>query len=343
MVGSIPLSQRALAWVASQPDGTRAGRERCRAWLRGEHRDAQAAEEHLAHAPVMLGKLATEGWRWVAFDDPALPPTLASLADPPLGLFVRGTLPEGPAAALVGARRASAYGREVAEWFGAELAKAGVTVVSGMARGVDAAAHRGALAAGGPTVAVWGCGPDRVYPPEHRELAEEIAAHGALLTEYPPGSPPLAHHFPERNRIIAGLAQVIVVVEAEVRSGALITARLALDEGREVLAVPGSVFSPLSAGPNGLLRAGAAPALTVADVLEVLGVTAPAASAETAQDGLLAAFPSGEAMTVDALAALTGAPVPAVLEALLRLELDGRVAREPDGRYRRARRAVTSP
>ncbi len=162
----------------------------------------------------------------------------------------------------MGARRATAYGREVAEYLGRELAAAGVAVVSGMARGVDAAAHRGALAGGGRTVAVWGAGPDRVYPPEHAELAEEIAAPGCLLTEYPPGAPPLAHHFPERNRLIAGLAEAVVVVEADERSGALITARLALDEGREVLAVPGSVFSRLSAGPNGLLRAGAAPVLS---------------------------------------------------------------------------------
>ncbi|MGV8039490.1 MAG: DNA-processing protein DprA [Thermoanaerobaculaceae bacterium] len=342
MLASTSLSQRALAWVASQPDGGRPGRERCRAWLRGEEPEAPEAERILPKAPQMLADLTARGWRWLAAGDPELPATMAELSDPPLGLFVRGTLPAGPGVALVGARRASAYGREVAEWFGGELARAGVTVVSGMARGVDAAAHRGALSAGGPTVAVWGCGPDRVYPPEHTGLAEEIASHGALLTEYPPGSPPLAHHFPERNRIIAGLAQVVVVVEAEARSGALITARLALDEGRDVLAVPGSVFSPLSAGPNGLLRAGAAPALTVTDVLDLLGITPQESAREPALEGLLAAFRPGEAMTVDALAAAGRMPVPAVLEALLRLELDGAVAREADGRYRRARRGTTS-
>lgn len=342
MPDPISLSHRALAWVASEPDGGRAARERGRAWLRGEGPASPEVEQLVPQVPEMLARLAARGWRWLAAGNPGFPSALAELSDPPLGVFVRGQLPAGPGVALVGARRASAYGREVAEWFGRELARAGVAVVSGMARGVDAAAHRGALAAGGPTLAVWGCGPDRVYPPEHASLAEEIAAHGALLTEYPLGSPPRSHHFPERNRLIAGLARVVVVVEAEPRSGALITARLALDEGRDVLAVPGSVFSPLSAGPNGLLRAGAAPALTVADVLELLGVAAAATPPEPVHEGLLAAFRPGEAMSVDALAAAGKMPVPAVLEALLRLELDGAVTREADGRYRRNRRGTSS-
>ena len=188
-------------------------------------------------------------------------------------MFVRGTLPDGPAVAMVGARRASAYGREVAEYLGRELAAAGVAVVSGMARGVDAAAHRGALAAGGPTAGGLGCGPRPGLPPGARRRWPRRSPPTALcVTEYPPGCAPLAHHFPERNRIIAGLSEAVVVVEADERSGALITARLALDEGREVMAVPGSVFSRLSAGPNGLLRAGAAPVLTADDVLGVLGL-----------------------------------------------------------------------
>jgi DNA processing protein len=303
---------------------------------------AAAAEAALPRVGTTLAALDRLGWRWWDSREPDFPPRLAALGDPPLGLFVRGTLPVGPAVALVGARKASAYGREVAEWFGLELARAGVNVVSGMARGVDAAAHRGALGAGGPTTAVWGSGPDRIYPPEHDQLAAGIAEHGALLSEYPPGSPPLAHHFPERNRLIAGLAQAIVVVEADVRSGALITARLALDEGRDVLAVPGSVFAPLSAGPNGLLRSGAAPALTVGDILDVIGVEArPAAPDEPAQ-GLLAAFRPGTTLSVDDLAAATGMPVAAVLESLVQLELEGRVAREPDGRFRRQHRPATA-
>ncbi len=277
------------------------------------------------------------GWRFAAAGDPDFPARLAAIVDPPLGLFVRGSLPSGHAVALVGARRASTYGREVAEYLGRELACAGVAVVSGMARGVDSAAHRGALAVGGPTAAVWGAGPDRVYPPEHETLAEEIAAHGCLATEYPPGCAPLAHHFPERNRIIAGLSEAVVVVEADERSGALITARLALEEGREVMAVPGSVFSRLSAGPNGLLRAGAAPALTADDVLAALGLPPrPTAAGGEEESPLLALITPGEAVTVDRLAAESRMPVAQVLEVLVALELGGRVVRQADGRYRRS-------
>jgi len=290
-----------------------------------------------ARVPAVEGEVSRLGWRFVTPSDPSFPPRLAAIADPPLGVFVRGTLPDGHAVALVGARRASAYGREVAEYLGRELAASGVTVVSGMAQGVDASAHRGALAAGGPTAAVWGAGPDRVYPPENGALAEEIAAHGCLVTEYPPGSAPLAHHFPERNRIIAGLSEAVVVVEADERSGALITARLALEEGREVMAVPGSVFSRLSAGPNGLLRAGAAPVLTAGDVLGALGLPLHAAGVDaTEEPPLLAMIRPGEAVTVDRLAVESGLPIAQVLEALLTLELAGRVSRQADGRYFRS-------
>jgi DNA processing protein len=282
----------------------------------------------------VLEQLAATGWRFLAAADRGFPDLLAALADPPLGLFVRGALPDRPTVAVVGARQASAYGREVAEYLGRELAAGGACVVSGMARGVDGAAHRGALAGGGPTVAVWGAGPDRVYPREHAALAGEIAANGALVTEYPPGSPPLAAHFPERNRLIAGLSKVVVVVEADERSGALVTARLALDEGRDVMAVPGSVFSRMSAGPNGLLRAGAAPVLSAADVLGVLGLAAPPRG--DAEPEFLRHLPAGTSATVDELAARSGLPVARLLELLLELELAGWLVREADGRYRRS-------
>ena len=282
----------------------------------------------------VLEQLAATGWRFLPAADPGFPALLGVLADPPLGLFVRGVLPDRPPVALVGARQASAYGREVAEYLGRELAAGGACVVSGMARGVDGAAHRGALAGGGPTVAVWGAGPDRVYPREHAALAEEIAAAGALVTEDPPGSPPLAAHFPERNRLIAGLAKVVVVVEADERSGALVTARLALDEGRDVMAVPGSVFSRMSAGPNGLLRAGAAPVLSAADVLGVLGLAA--LQRGDTEPEFLRHLPAGTSATVDELAAHSGLPVARLLELLLELELAGWLVREADGRYRRS-------
>ncbi|NCO69132.1 MAG: DNA-processing protein DprA, partial [Acidobacteria bacterium] len=185
------------------------------------------------------------------------------------------------------------------------------------------------------TVAVWGAGCDRIYPAEHAQLAEEIAAHGALVTEYPPGTAPVAWHFPERNRIVATLAQVVVVVEADEKSGALITARQALDEGRDVMAVPGSIFSRLSTGPNGLLRSGAAPVVAAADVLQAVGLTAMVAEAR-ADEGLIALIPPGEAVSIDHLAATAGRPIGHVLEELFNLELAGRVRREPDGRIRRA-------
>ena len=334
MHAPIPPARFALACLLTDRDGGAAARRRARAALADAERDDWEFAASIGAAAALEAELATSGWRWIAADEAAFPPGLTVISDPPLGVFVRGTVAAGPAAAIVGSRRATSYGREVAEHFGRELAAAGVTVVSGMARGVDGAAHRGALAAGGPTVAVWGAGPDRVYPKEHAGLAEEIAAAGGLVTEYPPGSAPLPHHFPERNRLIAGLSHVVIVVEADERSGALVTARLALDEGREVMAVPGSVFSRLSAGPNGLLRAGAAPALSAADVLAVLGV-APAAASGAAEPELLAALPHGESVGIEWVAAACHLTVAATLEALLRCELDGWVVREADGRYRR--------
>jgi DNA processing protein len=331
---SIPSSRLALACVLVRSEGGSA-----RTW--GHHVLADptslpAAVEQVLEdrVPALEASLASQGWRWVWHGDASFPASLSALSDPPLGLFVRGRIPELPCAAVVGSRHASAYGREVAEHLGRELAGAGVCVASGMARGVDASAHRGALAGGGPTVAVWGTGPDRVYPREHAALAEEIAGSGALLTEYPPGTPPLPQHFPERNRLIAGLARVVVVVEADERSGALVTARLALDEGREVMAVPGSVFSRLSTGPNGLLRAGAAPVLSAADVLAALGV-APVRGSRDIEPAPLSALPAGESFGVERLAAASGKTVAEALELLLQLELDGWVVRQPDGRYRR--------
>ena len=218
----------------------------------------------------VLERVDAAGWRWLAPGDATYPELLRQHSDPPLGLFVRRKIPGGEMVAVVGSRRATSYGQKVARLLGQELGSAGVPVLSGMARGVDAEAHRGAITAGGPTVAVWGTGPDRIYPPDHGHLAESIAACGAIVTEYPPGTPPRRHHFTERNRIIAGMATAVVVVEAAVKSGALVTARLALDENREVLAVPGSIFSDVSTGPNALIRMGARPLLTLRDVFESL-------------------------------------------------------------------------
>src|SRR5207247_180252 len=210
--------------------------------------------------------------RFVGRSEPGYPRLLRELHDPPPGLFLRGSadveLLSEPAVAIVGARMCSSYGRHVARMLGRQLAAAGLVIVSGLARGVDGEAHRGALDAGGATVAVLGCGVDRDYPATHRELAVRIAATGAIVSEYAPGVEPAPWRFPARNRIVAGLCAATVVVEARERSGALITADFALEEGREVFVVPGEITSRLSAGSNALLRLGATPLLAASDVLE---------------------------------------------------------------------------
>jgi DNA processing protein len=279
------------------------------------------------------------GFSWVIPGDSLYPGLVNQISDPPLGLFIRGAIPEAPAAAIVGSRRPTKYGEDAAVAIAREIARENVVVVSGMARGVDAAAHRGSLVEGGPTVAVWGTGPDKIYPPEHRDLADEIALNGALVTEYPPGTPPRKHHFPQRNRLIAGLVAAVVVVEASARSGALVTARIALEENREVLAVPGSIFSELSVGPNALLRAGARPLVTPRDLLTVLGAEGGENTTPTLvppeMEGLLGIIGAGEMFTVDELSNISGNPVQEVLRELLELELRGAVQRHADGRYGR--------
>jgi DNA processing protein len=291
-------------------------------------------------ARAYAAKLTAAGVRFVARGDPQFPPLLRAIHDPPAGLFVRGGAELGvlmrPAAAIVGARACSAYGTHVARMLARELAAAGVVVVSGMARGVDGEAHRGALEAEGVTVAVLGCGIDRDYPAAHRELARRICDHGLVISEYAPGVEPAPWRFPARNRIIAGLAQATIVVEARERSGALITADLALEEGREVLACPGEITSTLSAGSNALLRLGATPVTSVADVLESFGLArAPAASAaEPSPAGAallerLRDAPAG----ADELARATGLLAPEVAVALAELELAG-LAAQTDGVYR---------
>jgi DNA processing protein len=225
-----------------------------------------------------LEALRQKGIRWLSRTAPAFPRGLASIFDPPVGIFVRGAeeeeLLERAAVAIVGARSCSPYGASVARALGRELAAAGLVVVSGLARGVDGEAHRGALEAGGTTVAVLGCGVDRVYPAAHAELARRVMERGLIVSEYAPGVEPAPWRFPARNRVIAGLSAATVVVEARVRSGALITADLALEEGREVFAVPGEITSALSAGTNALLRIGATALTSAADVLDAYGLVA---------------------------------------------------------------------
>jgi len=204
---------------------------------------------------------------------PEYPPALLAVPDAPVVLYRAGSpWRGGTGVAVVGSRAPTGPGREFAALLAGDLAAAGFVVVSGMARGIDGAAHQGALRAGGATVAVLGCGPDVAYPPEHAKLRDEIAEKGAVYSEYPPGSPPMPHRFPARNRIVSGLCLGVVVAEAPERSGALITARLALEQGREVMAVPGSPWFAHTAGSNRLLREGAAPVCSAADVIGALGI-----------------------------------------------------------------------
>jgi DNA processing protein len=257
------------------------------------------------------------------------PPRLANIFDPPARLYVRGArldLLDTRAVAIVGARACSGYGTHVAFSLARTLAAAGVAVVSGLARGVDAAAHRGALEAGGVTIAVLGCGIDRDYPRSHASLARSIVERGLVVAEYPPGVEPAPWRFPARNRILAGLSEAVVVVEARERSGALITADFALEEGREVFAVPGQITSALSAGTNALLRQGAAPALSADDVLATLGLESPSDRPDPTGDAgmVLARLREGPS-DVDALVRGCGMAADRVAAALTDLELDGRV------------------
>ena len=273
--------------------------------------------------------------------EPAYPAGLRDLSDPPLAVFVRGRLaplpPQGDrsAVAIVGARRPTDAGLRVARRLGAFSAGAGVAVVSGMALGIDAAAHGGALDAGGLTVAVLGCGTDIAYPRRHRGLYERILEHGLAVSEYPPGTAPAPWRFPARNRLIAALAGTLVVVEARARSGALITADHALDIGRDVVAVPGAAGSAAAAGTNGLIKAGAGLVEDEADLSVWLGVDPPAAHdppADARGRPLLAALAEGAAYADD-LARAAGLRADAVSALLSRLELDGWVVRDDAGRY----------
>jgi DNA processing protein len=265
-----------------------------------------------------------------------LPPLLRAIHDPPKRVYLRGhgdaELLSRTAVAIVGARACSPYGKQVARMVGRELAAAGVVVVSGLARGIDGEAHRGALEAGGHTVAVLGCGIDRDYPVEHAWLARQIAERSLLASEYEPGIDPAPWRFPARNRIVAGLCAATIVVEARERSGALITADFALEEGREVFAVPGEITSRLSDGTNALLRLGATPLTSAADVLDSLGLTRPERAAPqltTEAASLLDRLPA----SADELVRSSGRPAGVVAAALAELELAG-LAAEGEGIYR---------
>ncbi|HEV8583093.1 MAG TPA: DNA-processing protein DprA [Thermoanaerobaculia bacterium] len=302
---------------------------------------ATVAAREIAEVERLGGSMVTLG-------DSAYPASLRQLSPPPPVLYLRGELPAGPAVAIVGSRRPDAYGQEAAELFARTLAAAGVTIVSGFARGIDAAAHRSALAmAAGRTVAVLGCGLGVDYPRGHVRLAGEIAARGALVSEFPCSALPRAWHFPLRNRSIAALTAGTLVVQAALRSGSLITARHALDLGRDVWAVPGRIFDESSLGANGLIREGAQLAQHPADLLEMILPRSPGSQmplpppipGPEPPDGLagqvLAEIPQGSTRVAEEVAIRLDAPVDRVLAALLELELAGWVKRLPGSAYGR--------
>jgi DNA processing protein len=257
-----------LAWQANDADLQAAG-------LNPRH----IAALDLVRGSDVLNKtlelIAEKQIEVLIWDDANYPRRLKEIDHPPPVLYVSGSLEEVDqwSVAVVGTRRVTAYGRQVTEEIGQGLAQHGVTVVSGLARGVDALAHQAALKNGGRTLAVLGCGVDQVYPPEHRNLAKQICLAGGMVSDYPPGTPPEAANFPPRNRIISGLAQAVIVVEASEKSGALITAAFAAEQGREVFAVPGYIYAPQSKGTNNLIRAGGHLFMDIEDVIESLHMT----------------------------------------------------------------------
>jgi DNA processing protein len=278
------------------------------------------------------------GIKTIGYTDEDYPENLKQLAHMPPVLFVRGEIrPEdATAAAVVGTRLPSHYGRQVAEKLGRELAQHGVTVVSGLARGVDTFAHKGALEAGGRTLGVLGCGLDVYYPPENRKLYDAISAQGAVISEFSLGVEPQAFNFPKRNRVVSGLSQVVVAVEAGEKSGVLNTAAWATDQGRVVFAVPGNITSQQSLGINRLLTQGAKPLLSVEDVLRELGVAKRAderAKVEVAADEKpVMEFLTAEPMHVDEVCEGLGIPMAGLLSVLMQLEIKGLVKQLP-GKY----------
>jgi DNA processing protein len=273
----------------------------------------------------------------IRLDSPRFPALLAQIPNPPEELWTRGDLSicDKPAVAVVGARAASRGGMAIASAIAGDLARAGIVVVSGLARGIDSAAHMAALDAGGKTIAVLGTGIDVVYPAEHRELTERIARDGLLITEFWPGSAPEVSHFPRRNRIISGLSRGVVVVEAAEQSGSLITARLAAEQGREVMVVPGPVLGGRNRGAHALIRDGAKLVESAVDILQELGIaTGPPRRISEGEGGQSVEF------TVDDIAQQLGLPAGEALARLLEWELTGEIRRIGSGRFVRSQSKV---
>ena len=296
-----------------------------------------------------LAQVQAAGVTALTWHDPAYPRLLREIDDQPPLLYIKGELKadDERSVTVIGTRRPTAYGREVATHLAADLARAGVTVVSGLARGIDGAAHRAALDAGGRTIAVMGSGSDVIYPPEHKQLAADILERGALITEYPLGSRPDARHFPRRNRLLSGLTLGTLVIEAGEQSGALITVRTALEQNREVFCIPGSIYSPVSKLTNALIREGAKLVASVDDVLEELNLGSVAIQpplpnileAASDQEALLLQNMDDDPQHVDEISRRTGLAVTDVTSTLAMLELRGMVTQVGRMNYIRAREA----
>ena len=287
----------------------------------------------------------------LTWDDASYPRLLRQINDPPPVLYIKGSLIDADdwAIGLVGTRRASVYGREAAEHLASDLARNHITVVSGLARGIDGFAHAAAIKAGGRTIAVLGCGVDIYYPPEHRKLADEIVQHGALISDYPPGTQPDSMNFPPRNRIISGLSLGVVVVEADEKSGALITSDFAAEQGREVFAVPGNIFNRSSRGANKLIQKGAKLVLSTADILDELNlsmvtsyVSTQALAPENETERLLLTQLSHEPVLTDDLVNLLKLPTEVVTGTLALMELKGLVRQASGTSYILAREGQSS-
>jgi DNA processing protein len=296
-----------------------------------------------------LARTQRAGLDVLTWEDPRYPARLLTIHDPPPVLYLRGELrPDDDwAVAVVGTRGASAYGKEAARVLASDLARAGVTIVSGLARGIDAQAHQAALEVGGRSIAVLGSGLDVIYPWEHRKLAEEVAGHGVLISEYGPGVQPEASNFPARNRIISGLSRGVIVVEAGEQSGALITADFAAEQGRDVFAVPGGIFQRNSKGTNRLIRDGAQPVLGASDVLEALNLTFVPQHVEAqmlfptdATEAHLLEHLTDDPTHIDEVGRSAGLPIATVCSTLALMELKGLVRQVGGMNYVRAREAA---
>jgi DNA processing protein len=351
LVDLVAVSLLPLAVRRSAAEALRGG-EPAAAILEAALADRRAADRRTpdllrSRAASAIARAARADIRIVPWSDAAYPPALAAIVDAPLVLWTRGVVDAlaAPAVAIVGARAASPHALAVAGQLARDLAARGLVIVSGLARGVDSAAHRGALAADGVTVAVLGSGVDVLYPAEHAPLAADLARRGAIVSELVPGTAPTRFFFPMRNRIISGLSRAVVVIEAGEKSGSLITARCALDQGRDVLAVPGNVLGGRNRGGHGLLRDGAKIVESAVDILDELGMAGTgavslvargggaAAAAAAARDPILACLTPGEPRDLDAIAAATGLGIAKLLTRLLELEVAGAVARVGGGRF----------